>query len=173
MIHHIGYTTIQRHSPMAFNVYWHPTINHSVSIAIQRPQKSFKFPLIWKTPQNRQNRSSNYHITTYIHRQNPQTILFLWFYLKLVGNHLHRCNNSSPHYVRENYYANPCAISRISYVLKSQDEHTASWFTEMSELSKGNSTAKLQKFLQYLAIQSLKSSTNKSNSLELNIIKHC
>ena len=41
--------------------------------------------------------------------------------LKVVGNHLHRCNNSSPRYERENHYANPCAICRISYVLKSQD----------------------------------------------------
>lgn len=25
--------------------------------------------------------------------------------LKVVGNHLHRCNNSSPRYERENHYA--------------------------------------------------------------------
>ncbi len=25
--------------------------------------------------------------------------------LKVVGNHLHRCNNSSPRYTRENHYA--------------------------------------------------------------------
>ncbi|MDE5901066.1 MAG: hypothetical protein K2H33_06900, partial [Muribaculaceae bacterium] len=30
--------------------------------------------------------------------------------LKVVGNHLDRCNNSSPRYMRENHYANLCPI---------------------------------------------------------------
>ena len=41
--------------------------------------------------------------------------------LKVVGNRLDRCNNSSPRGMRENHYAYLCPIFRISYVLKSQD----------------------------------------------------
>lgn len=42
--------------------------------------------------------------------------------LKVVGNHMDGCNNSSPRYTRENHYANLRPIFRISYVLKSQDQ---------------------------------------------------
>ena len=35
--------------------------------------------------------------------------------LKVVGNHLSRCNNSSPRYMRENHYA-ILARLKISYV---------------------------------------------------------
>lgn len=37
--------------------------------------------------------------------------------LKVVGNHLHRCNNSSPRYVRENHYA---ILVRFLNFLRSQ-----------------------------------------------------
>lgn len=30
--------------------------------------------------------------------------------LKVVGNHLHRCNNSNPRYARENHFAPPCSV---------------------------------------------------------------
>ena len=30
--------------------------------------------------------------------------------LKVVGNHLCRCNNSSPRYTRENHYAISCTV---------------------------------------------------------------
>ena len=51
--------------------------------------------------------------------------------LKVVGNHLSRCNNSSPRYMRENHYA-ILARLKISYVLKSQDKHNVSYFSKMS-----------------------------------------
>lgn len=47
--------------------------------------------------------------------------------LKGVGNHLSRCNNSSPRYMREFHYA-ILARLKISYILKSQDKHNASFF---------------------------------------------
>ena len=37
-------------------------------------------------------------------------------YLKVVGNHRCRCNNSSPRYMRENHYAISCISLKISYV---------------------------------------------------------
>jgi len=37
--------------------------------------------------------------------------------LKVVGNHLHRCNNSSPRYARENHYA---ILVRFLNFLRSQ-----------------------------------------------------
>ncbi len=49
--------------------------------------------------------------------------------LKVVGNHLSRCNNSSPRYERENHYA-ILARLKISYVLKSQDKHNASYYSK-------------------------------------------
>lgn len=49
--------------------------------------------------------------------------------LKVVGNHLSRCNNSSPRYKRENHYA-ILARLKISYVLKSQDKHNASYYSK-------------------------------------------
>ncbi len=52
--------------------------------------------------------------------------------LKVVGNHLHRCNNSNPRYARENHYAISCTDLWISYVHKSQDKHNASYFSKMS-----------------------------------------
>jgi len=51
--------------------------------------------------------------------------------LKVVGNQLHTCNNSSSRYARENHYA-ILVLFRISYVLKLQDEHNASYFSKMS-----------------------------------------
>lgn len=47
--------------------------------------------------------------------------------LKVVGNHLSRCNNNSPRYARENHYA-ILARLKISYVLKLQDKHNVSYF---------------------------------------------
>ena len=68
--------------------------------------------------------------------------------LKVVGNHLSRCNNSSPRYKRENHYANPCAICRISYVHKLQDKHNASYFSKMSWSGKTFPSAKLTKIFE-------------------------
>ena len=51
--------------------------------------------------------------------------------LKVVGNHLHRCNNSSPRYTRENHYA---IFVRFENFLRFQvqDKHNASYFSKMS-----------------------------------------
>jgi len=51
--------------------------------------------------------------------------------LKVVGNHLHRCNNSSPRYERENHYA---IFVRFENFLRFQvqDKHNASYFSKMS-----------------------------------------
>ena len=47
--------------------------------------------------------------------------------LKVVGNHLHRCNNSSPRYMRENHYA---IFVRFENFLRFQvqDKHNASFY---------------------------------------------
>ncbi len=39
-------------------------------------------------------------------------------YLKVVGTHEYRCNNSSPRYMRENHYAILVFRLKISYVFK-------------------------------------------------------
>ncbi len=51
--------------------------------------------------------------------------------LKVVGNHLHRCNNSSPRYTRENHYA---IFVRFENFLRFQvqDKHNASYYFKMS-----------------------------------------
>lgn len=51
--------------------------------------------------------------------------------LKVVGNHLHRCNNSSPSYKRENHYA---IFVRFENFLRFQvqDRHNASYYFKMS-----------------------------------------
>ena len=51
--------------------------------------------------------------------------------LKVVGNHLHRCNNSSPRYMRENHYA---IFVRFENFLRFQvqDKHNASYYSKMS-----------------------------------------
>ena len=67
--------------------------------------------------------------------------------LKVVGNHLSRCNNSSPRYMRENHYA-ILARLKISYVLKSQDKHNASYFSKMSWSGKTFPSAKLTKIFE-------------------------
>ncbi len=56
--------------------------------------------------------------------------------LKVVGNHLHRCNNSSPRYERENHYA---IFVRFENFLRFQvqDKHNASYiFQNVVERSK-------------------------------------
>jgi len=54
----------------------------------------------------------------------------------------------------------------ISYVLKLQDKHNASWFTICREPTEANSTAKLAIFSQCPAIQCLKSSGNSRKRIE-------
>lgn len=71
--------------------------------------------------------------------------------LKVVGNHLSRCNNSSPRYARENHYA-ILARMKISYVFKSQDKHNASYFSKCHELTDANPTAKIRKIYGILTI---------------------
>ncbi len=56
--------------------------------------------------------------------------------LKVVGNHLHRFNNSSPRYERENHYA---IFVRFENFLRFQvqDKHNASYiFQNLVERSK-------------------------------------
>lgn len=60
-------------NPKRFN------INHH-SNAFQKPSNLFYFGNIWKILKIRQNRSYNYHIITYLHRQNWQTMFFSYFY---------------------------------------------------------------------------------------------
>ena len=67
--------------------------------------------------------------------------------LKVVGNHLSRCNNSGPRNMRENHYA-ILARLKISYVLKSQDKHNASYFSKMSWRGKTFPSAKLTKIFE-------------------------
>ena len=67
--------------------------------------------------------------------------------LKVVGNHLSRCNNSGPRNMRENHYA-ILARLKISYVLKSQDKHNASYFSKMSWSGKTFPSAKLTKIFE-------------------------
>lgn len=73
--------------------------------------------------------------------------------------------NSRPRYTRENHYANPCAICRISYVLKSQDEHNASYFSKMSWKGEANSSARLAKTSESKAIIGEKLVILQSNTL--------
>jgi len=47
--------------------------------------------------------------------------------LKVVGNHLHRCNNSSPRYTRENHYAIFVLFENFLR-FQVQDKHNASYF---------------------------------------------
>ena len=51
--------------------------------------------------------------------------------LKVVGNHLHRCNNSSPRYERENHYAIFVLFENFLR-FQVQDKHNASCFFKMS-----------------------------------------
>ena len=51
--------------------------------------------------------------------------------LKVIGNHLHRCNNSSPRYTRENHSA---IFVRFENFLRFQvqDKHNVSYYSKMS-----------------------------------------
>ena len=51
--------------------------------------------------------------------------------LKVVGNHLHRCNNSSPRYERETHYAIFVRFENFLR-LQVQDKHNASYFSKLS-----------------------------------------
>ena len=73
--------------------------------------------------------------------------------LKVVGNHLSRCNDSSPRYERENHYA-ILARLKISYVLKSQDKHNASYYSKC-RASQRLAVAKLHKYFDIIAIRLL------------------
>ena len=72
--------------------------------------------------------------------------------LKVVGNHLSRCNNSSPRYARENHYATLARVKN-SYVFKSQDKHNASYFSKCHELTDANPTTKVRKIYGFLTIK--------------------
>ena len=52
-------------------------------------------------------------------------------YLKVVGNHRCRCNNSSPRYTRENHYAIFVRFERFLR-FQVQDKHNASEYFKMS-----------------------------------------
>lgn len=62
--------------------------------------------------------------------------------LKVVGNHLHRCNISSPRYTRENHYA---IFVRFENFLRFQvqDKHNASYFLKCHGLTTANPITKL------------------------------
>lgn len=51
--------------------------------------------------------------------------------LKVVGNHLHGCNNSSPRYMRENHYAISVQFENFLR-FQVQDKHNASFNSRMS-----------------------------------------
>ena len=67
--------------------------------------------------------------------------------LKVVGNHLHRCNNSSPRYERENHYA---IFVRFENFLRFQvqDKHNASYFPKCRGPVNTTPTAKLTKIFE-------------------------
>ena len=62
-------------NPKRFNINRH-------SNSIQKSLNLLHFGNIWKILKIRQNRSYNYHIITYLHRQNWQTMFFSYFYKK-------------------------------------------------------------------------------------------
>ena len=66
--------------------------------------------------------------------------------LKVVGNHLHRCNNSSPRYTRENHYA---IFVRFENFLRFQvqDKHNASYYFKCRGKSCPNPNAKIIQIL--------------------------
>ena len=61
--------------------------------------------------------------------------------LKVVGNHFHRCNNSSPRYMRESHYA---IFARFENFLRFQvkDKNNASYFTKMLWIGRNLSDGK-------------------------------
>lgn len=61
-------------NPKRFNINRH-------SNAFQKSSNLLHFGNIWKILKIRQNRSYNYHIITYLHRQNWQTMFLAYFYL--------------------------------------------------------------------------------------------
>lgn len=85
--------------------------------------------------------------------------------LKVVGNHLSRCNNSGPRNMRENHYA-ILARLKISYVLKSQDKHNASYFSKMSWSGKTFPSAKLTKIFENERIGEKKNSVYETPDTE-------
>ena len=64
--------------------------------------------------------------------------------LKVVGNHLHRCNNSSPRYTRENHYAIFVHFENFLR-FQVQDKHNASYFLKCHGLTTVNPITKLHK----------------------------
>ena len=65
-------------NPKRFNINRH-------SNSIQKPSNLLHFGNIWKILKICQNRSYNYHIITYLHRQNWQTMFFSYFYKSRRG----------------------------------------------------------------------------------------